>query len=80
MSPLPPLLLKGDCLEELKRIPGDSVDSVICDPPYGLEFMGKAWDKYTPLDFELWCAKWTTECLRILKPGGHMLAFDGSRT
>jgi len=80
MSPLPPLLLKGDCLEELKRIPGDSVDSVICDPPYGLEFMGKAWDKYTPLDFELWCAKWAAECLRILKPGGHLLAFGGSRT
>ena len=80
MNPLPPLLLKGDCLEELKRIPADSVDSVICDPPYGLEFMGKAWDKYTPLDFELWCAKWAAECLRILKPGGHLLAFGGSRT
>ena len=79
-APLPPLLLRGDCLVELARIPGDSVDSVICDPPYGLEFMGKAWDKYTPLDFELWCAKWATECRRILKPGGHLLAFGGSRT
>ena len=80
MSPLPPLLLRGDCLVELARIPDGSVDSVICDPPYGLEFMGKAWDKYTPLDFELWCAKWAAECLRILKPGGHLLAFGGSRT
>ena len=80
MSPLPPLLLRGDCLVELARIPDESVDSVICDPPYGLEFMGKAWDKYTPLDFELWCAKWAAECLRILKPGGHLLAFGGSRT
>lgn len=80
MSPLPPLLLRGDCLVELARIPDGSVDAVVTDPPYGLEFMGKAWDKYTPLDFELWCAKWAAECLRILKPGGHMLAFGGSRT
>lgn len=80
IAPLPPLLLRGDCLVELARIPDGSVDSVVCDPPYGLEFMGKAWDKYTPLDFELWCAKWAAECLRILKPGGHMLAFGGSRT
>ena len=53
-APLPPLLLRGDCLVELARIPGDSVDAVVTDPPYGLEFMRKAWDKYTPLDFELW--------------------------
>lgn len=79
-APLPPLLLRGDCLVELARIPDESIDAVICDPPYGLEFMGKAWDKYTPLDFELWCAKWAAECLRILKPGGHLLAFGGSRT
>lgn len=79
-APLPPLLLRGDCLTELRRIPDESIDAVICDPPYGLEFMGKAWDKYTPLDFELWCAKWAAECLRILKPGGHLLAFGGSRT
>lgn len=79
-APLPPLLLRGDCLVELARIPDESVDSVVTDPPYGLEFMGKGWDKYTPLDFELWCAKWAAECLRILKPGGHMLAFGGSRT
>lgn len=80
MSPLPPLLLRGDCLTELARIPDASIDAVVTDPPYGLEFMGKAWDKYTPLDFELWCAKWAAECLRILKPGGHLLAFGGSRT
>lgn len=67
-APLPPLLLRGDCLTVLRRIPDESVDAVVTDPPYGLEFMGKAWDKYTPLDFELWCAKWAAECLRILKP------------
>ena len=80
MSPLPPLLLRGDCMTELRRIPDESVDAVVTDPPYGLDFMGKAWDRYTPLDFELWCAGWAAECLRILKPGGHMLAFGGSRT
>ena len=73
-------LWHGDCLDVLATLPDASVDSVVTDPPYGLEFMGKAWDKYTPLDFELWCAKWAAECLRILKPGGHMLAFGGSRT
>lgn len=79
-APLPPLLLRGDCMAELARIPDESVDAVVTDPLYGLEFMGKAWDKYTPLDFELWCAKWAAECRRILKPGGHLLAFGGSRT
>lgn len=79
-APLPPLLLKGDCLVELARIPDASVDAVVTDPPYGLGFMGKGWDIHTPLDFERFCAAWAAECLRILKPGGHMLAFGGSRT
>lgn len=79
-APLPPLLLRGDCLVELARIPDESVDAVVTDPPYGLEFMGKAWDRYTPLDFEKWTERWARECLRILKPGGHLLAFGGSRT
>lgn len=144
-APLPPLLLRGDCLVELARIPSGSVDSVVTDPPYGLEFMGKAWDSFktgrsvkyaaggsldveaiaaqsgkggagpsyvnrpakrcalcgrqawsgspcvceapvwkidnSPLEaFERWVSEWATECYRILKPGGHMLAFGGSRT
>ena len=80
IAPLPPLLLKGDCLVELARIPDASVDSIVTDPPYGLGFMGKGWDIHTPLDFERFCEAWSRECLRILKPGGHMLAFGGSRT
>lgn len=80
MSPLPPLLLKGDCLDELKRIPDESIDAVVTDPPYGLGFMGKKWDVHTPLDYERFCEAWATECMRILKPGGHLLAFGGSRT
>ena len=64
----------GDCLEVLKTIPDNSVDAVITDPPYGLSFMGKKWDYDVP-SVEVW-----TECFRVLKPGGHLLSFAGSRT
>ena len=64
----------GDCLEVLKTIPDNSIDAVITDPPYGLSFMGKKWDYDVP-SVEIW-----TECLRVLKPGGHLLSFAGSRT
>jgi len=64
----------GDCLEVLKTIPENSIDAVITDPPYGLEFMGKKWDYDVP-SVDIW-----TECLRVLKPGGHLLSFAGSRT
>lgn len=64
----------GNCLEVLKGIPDNSVDSIVTDPPYGLSFMGKKWDYDVP-DVEVW-----EECLRVLKPGGHLLAFAGTRT
>ena len=64
----------GDCLEVLRSLPDCSVDSVVTDPPYGLSFMGKRWDYDVP-SVEVW-----TECLRVLKPGGHLLAFAGTRT
>lgn len=64
----------GNCLEVLKGMPGDSVDSIVTDPPYGLSFMGKKWDYDVP-DQAIW-----EECLRVLKPGGHLLAFAGTRT
>lgn len=67
-------LLLGDCLTHLKSMPDDSVDSVVTDPPYGLSFMGKRWDYDVP-SVEVWA-----ECLRVLKPGGHLLAFAGTRT
>jgi len=78
--PLPPLLLRGECIAVMRSLPAASVDAVVTDPPYGLEFMGKAWDKYTPGDFQHWCEQWAREALRVLKPGGHLLAFGGSRT
>ncbi len=64
----------GDCLEVLRSLPDCSVDSVVTDPPYGLSFMGKRWDYDVP-SVEVWA-----ECLRVLKPGGHLLAFAGTRT
>ena len=67
-------LLLGDCLYKLKELKDNSVDSIVTDPPYGLSFMGKQWDYDVPSQ-EIW-----EECMRVLKPGGHLLAFAGSRT
>lgn len=67
-------LLNGNCLEQLKNINDNSIDSIVTDPPYGLSFMGKSWDYDVPRE-EIW-----RECLRVLKPGGHLLAFFGTRT
>lgn len=106
-------LYLGDCIEVMAAMPADSVDAVVCDPPYGLEFMGKGWDapwrdgdvvadpasvggfqdgnggnpysrsriRYGRGDgFQQWCETWAREALRVLKPGGHLLAFGGTRT
>ena len=69
-------LLKGNCLDMLKELPDNSIDSIVTDPPYELGFMGKAWDATgIAYSVELWA-----ECLRVLKHGGHLVAFSGSRT
>lgn len=104
-------LWHGDCLDVIAALPDASVDAVVTDPPYGLEFMGRDWDSFRPPSarirtrvdgrtnptegksttsmpeayvagpvFQQWCQAWATECLRVLKPGGHMLAFGGTRT
>lgn len=66
----------GDCREVLKQLPDCSIDSIVTDPPYELGFMGKAWDSTgVAYQVEVW-----QECLRVLKVGGHLLAFGGSRT
>ena len=67
-------LYLGDCMDVLRTLPADSVDAIVTDPPYGLSFMGKRWDYDVP-SVEIWA-----ECLRVLKPGGHLLAFAGTRT
>jgi site-specific DNA-methyltransferase (adenine-specific) len=64
----------GNCLEVLRTLADNSIDSIVTDPPYGLRFMGKRWDYDVP-GVEVW-----RECLRVLKPGGHLLSFGGSRT
>jgi site-specific DNA-methyltransferase (adenine-specific) len=107
-----PQLLFGDCLDRLKELPDDSVDAIVTDPPYGLEFMGKEWDSFGTKDgfrrrsnaddvgrdnafgrlsqkgpeyhtgkaFQLYMAPIFAESRRVLKPGGHLLAFGGCRT
>jgi site-specific DNA-methyltransferase (adenine-specific) len=67
-------LYNDDCLVILKTMDDNSIDSIVTDPPYGLSFMGKKWDYDVPSQeiFE--------ECLRVLKPGGYLLSFSGSRT
>lgn len=67
-------LVCGDCVEVLKSFPDDSFDAVVCDPPYGIGFMGKQWDCEVPGE------EWARECLRVLKPGGHLIAFAATRT
>lgn len=66
----------GSNLDVLPLMADNSVDSIVTDPPYELGFMGKSWDSSgIAYSVELWA-----ECLRVLKPGGHLLAFSGSRT
>jgi site-specific DNA-methyltransferase (adenine-specific) len=104
--------IQGDCIKVLKGFADDTFDSVVTDPPYGLEFMGKDWDSpklwrnYDNDDdrayrsegrsapkfstsrptfkagyaFQAWCEDWAAECLRVLKPGGYLVAFGGTRT
>jgi len=86
---------RGDCLEVLRELAEASVDAVVCDPPYGIDFQGQAWDgqtirrlasgrqqrKLSPGEaFEVWATVWARECVRVLKPGGHLAAFGAPRT
>jgi DNA modification methylase len=69
-------ILHGKNLDILPTLPDNSVDSIVTDPPYELGFMGKKWDSSgIAYSVQLW-----TECLRVLKPGGHLLSFGGTRT
>jgi len=69
-------IFHGNSLEVLKSLEDNSVDAVVCDPPYELGFMGKSWDNSgIAYSVPLW-----SEALRVLKPGGYLLAFGGTRT
>lgn len=69
-------LLHGNCLDVMKGVLDNSIDSIVTDPPYELGFMGKKWDSTgIAYNADVW-----KECLRVLKPGGHLLAFGGTRT
>jgi hypothetical protein len=113
MSTQPLNVIVGDCAEVMAAMPPASIDAIVTDPPYGLEFMGKDWDRLGALTEEVvdtanrdgnwtskpfggggqrvrysasaksmqaWHEAWAREAYRVLKPGGHMLAFGGSRT
>ena len=67
-------VIHADCLDAMRAMPADSVDSIVSDPPYGLAFMGKAWDHGVP-GVPFWA-----EALRVAKPGAHLVAFGGTRT
>lgn len=70
----------GDCLDVLRGTPDASIDSCVTDPPYLLGFMGREWDTRAAHEHLDWHRAWCDEALRVLKPGGHLLAFGGSRT
>lgn len=67
-------IIQGDCIEQMKLLEDNSVDAIITDPPYGLEFMGKEWDYGVPGEI------FFKEMIRVLKPGGFLLSFGGTRT
>ena len=67
-------ILNADCRDAMRDMAAECADAIVTDPPYGLSFMGKDWDRGVP-GVGFW-----TEALRVLKPGGHMLAFGGTRT
>jgi len=67
-------ILTGDNRQTLKTLKGNSIDAIVTDPPYGIDFLGKSWDANTG------ALETYQECLRVLKPGGHILAFSAART
>ena len=67
-------IINGNNIDVLKTFPDNHFDSIVTDPPYGIDFLGKAWDANTG------ALETYQQCLRVLKPGGHILAFSAART
>ena len=67
-------IICGDCVEVLRKFDSNSIDSICTDPPYGIDYMAQQWDSSTPK------SDWAMECLRVLKPGGHIVSFGANRT
>lgn len=66
-------VLCGDCVEIMRSFPDNSISAIVTDPPYGIDFMSKSWDSSVP------GSDWAKECFRVLKPGGHIVAFGATR-
>jgi site-specific DNA-methyltransferase (adenine-specific) len=74
------ILWCGDSLQRLTEIPDCSIDAVVTDPPYGIGIMGELWDTMASVhEYQAFSLTWGREALRVLKPGGHLLAFSASR-
>lgn len=73
-------LHQGDCRDIMRAYPADHFDAVITDPPYGISIKGEKWDTATPHGFQAWAQSWGEEALRVIKPGGYLLAFSAPRT
>lgn len=73
-------IITGDAFEKFSNLPEKSVHAIVTDPPYGLAFMGRDWDDFEPKEYQEWCEDWARGVKRVLKPGGHLLAFSGNRT
>ena len=67
-------IICGDCIEVLKKMPDASIDAIVTDPPYGIDYMARAWDASTPE------SEWAAEVFRVLKYGGHVISFGATRT
>jgi len=76
-------VIEGDSKDVLQELPENSVHAIVTDPPYGLNFMPdvtNGWDDFEPREYQEWCEVWAKRARRVLRPGGHLLAFSGNRT
>lgn len=74
-------VLNGNCIDRMKEMDSESIDAIVSDPPYGLKFMGKGWDDMGEGSSQRkWHEEWLKEAFRVLKPGGTIKAFSGTRT